>query len=260
MTRPPKIRVLALVVAPVAAMAITACGGGGGSSATNSASVPTAGTTTPRTPTHEKASHGKPSRNVHVRHSLPGQAIKHRSSGHASTHILTRHTSTRPRIYPSLKNSQPTPVPASKADTQAVTKLVESYNAAVAADNGTKGCELMSAKEQKQLMMSTGQKTCAEVLTSECKQPSQEKFVSPAVKVTSVTLSSKYPDIRSAPQGPTVVFSVSTAAGVAVQSNDTLEREHGVWRLNSSGGKSWTLSGVSESSRAKLSQLAAVCM
>jgi hypothetical protein len=150
-------------------------------------------------------------------------------------------------------------VPASKADTEAVRKLVEAYNAAVSADNGAKGCELLTAKEQQSLTTGSTQKSCAEVLTSMCKQSSQEKFVSPTVQVSSVIRSRKFPGAHTT-EGPSVTFDVRTAVGVTIQAQDTIEHERGAWKLDSSGARSWTTAGLSESSRSKIRNLADACL
>lgn len=222
-------RTLALVATPLAALALAACGSG--SSSPKPALAPVA--TTTRTAANESSIHPKSSPSIHAR--------------------------THSRVVPSAKYSPPVSVSASKGDTEAVRKLVETYNAAVAADNGTKGCELLTAKERQSLTEGVGQKSCAEFVTSACKQVAKEKFVSPKVKVISVIQSRKFagphPD-----EGPSVSFSVSTAAGVTIQAQDQLEREHGVWRLDSNGGRSWTTAGVSASSRSKIIGLAGVCL
>lgn len=233
MTGAQRIRTLAFLLTPLAAMTLTACGGSTSSSTSNSASSPVASTATARTPANER-----------------GLPAKSSPSAHASR---------RSGTSPSIESSLPVSVPASRADTEAVTKLVETYNAAVASDNGAKGCELLSTKERQSLTEGTSRKTCAEFITSTCRRAAGEKFVSPTVKLISVIRSRKSPGTHT-DEGPSVSFSVSTAAGVTIRAQDQLEREHGVWRLDSNGGRSWATAGVSQSSRSKIIGLAGVCL
>ena len=125
----------------------------------------------------------------------------------------------------------------------------------VAPHDGAKGCELMTAQEQKFITAGTVHDRCGQVLTRMCKRASQEKLLSSDVKIKSVERAQSGGGIA---QGPTVKFSIGATGGSKVEIEDTFEHDHGGWKLDSNGSTSTV--GGSTGSQTKIRGLVNACL
>ncbi len=146
-----------------------------------------------------------------------------------------------------------------RVETAAITKLVESYHASVHADDGEKACGLLTAEAKQSITLGT-HKSCGEILSRMCNRTKQEKLTSPSVRVTNVQQGSPGTPSSTAPSENTVSFSVKTSLGVDIQIQDTFQREHGAWRLDSNGSTSYATGGVRQSSLASIRNITSYCV
>ncbi|HEY7892015.1 MAG TPA: hypothetical protein VIC05_07380 [Solirubrobacteraceae bacterium] len=127
------------------------------------------------------------------------------------------------------------------------------------ADDGEKACGLLTAEAKQSITLGT-HKSCGEILSRMCNRTKQEKLTSPSVRVTNVQQGSPGTPSSTAPSENTVSFSVKTSLGVDIQIQDTFQREHGAWRLDSNGSTSYATGGVRQSSLASIRNITSYCV
>lgn len=158
-------------------------------------------------------------------------------------------------------SSPPVPkiTPASSADTAAITRLVQAYQAAVAGDDGAKGCELLTEEQQKSVAEFSTDKSCAEGLAKVCKHSVQEKVLSPSANVTSVQVGPGAGGTGTVNGEDSVSFTTTSTEGVTVSVQDPARREDGIWKLDANGSFSAS-GGSTKTSSSKVRDLANVCL